>query len=316
MAPRIRIADSYEAMSAAAAEAIARRLAARPSLRLALPTGHTPLGMYRRLVEITRREALSWGRARIFLLDEYLGLGAEDPRSFRRYMEEHLLRHLDPAPAVDALDGRAADPAAECARYEEALAREGIDLVVLGIGRNGHIGFNEPGSPFDSRTRVVTLTAETRRANARDFGGDPDAVPPRALTVGIATILEGREIFVLAAGQAKAPAVARAIHGPVDPSLPASVLQRHPQVTWFLDREAARLLDGAGTVEAAGSGARPIPGGDGARPPAGGPPDGDPTASGRGHPARAGGTGAGSAPRRPRPVRPTPAGEPGVDRRG
>ncbi|ADU50708.1 glucosamine/galactosamine-6-phosphate isomerase [Thermaerobacter marianensis DSM 12885] len=243
MPPRIRVAESYEAMSAAAAEAIARRLAARPSLRLALPTGHTPIGLYRRLVELTRQEGLRWDRARVFLLDEYLGLGPDDPGSFRRYMDEHLLRHLDPAPAVDALNGKAADPEVECARYEQVLAREGLDLVVLGIGRNGHIGFNEPGSPFQSRTRVVTLTADTRRANAPDFGGDPEAVPPRALTVGIATILDGKEIFVLAAGEAKAPAVERAIQGPLDPAVPASALQRHPKVTWFLDRDAARDLD-------------------------------------------------------------------------
>ncbi|EKP94239.1 glucosamine-6-phosphate deaminase [Thermaerobacter subterraneus] len=243
MPPRIRIAESYEAMSAAAAEAVARRLAARPSLRMLLPTGHTPLGMYRRLVEITRHEGLRWDRAQVFLLDEYLGLGPEDPGSFRRYMAEHLLRHLNPAPAVDSLNGRAADPGSECARYEQALAAAGLDLVVLGIGRNGHIGFNEPGSPFTSRTRVVTLTADTRRANAPDFGGDPEAVPPQALTVGIATILEGKEIFVLAAGAAKAPAVERAIQGPLDPAVPASALQRHPRVTWFLDREAAAGLD-------------------------------------------------------------------------
>ncbi|GAB6876323.1 glucosamine-6-phosphate deaminase [Thermaerobacter litoralis] len=266
MHPRIRVADSYDAMSAAAAEAVARRLAARPSLRLALPTGHTPIGLYRRLVDLTRREGLRWDRARIFLLDEYLGLGPDHPGSFRRYMEDHLLRHLDPAPAVDSLDGRAADPAAECARYEAALAAGGLDLVVLGIGRNGHIGFNEPGSPFQSRTRVVTLTPETRRANAPDFGGDPEAVPPRALTVGIATILEGKEIFVLAAGAAKAPAVERAIQGPLDPALPASALQRHPKVTWFLDREAAQGLDDPAIPALAGPAAGRPPSRRGPRP--------------------------------------------------
>lgn len=242
MTPRIQIYDTYEAMSDAAAEAIAHRLAARPGLRLALPTGHTPLLMYRRLAALTRERGLRWDRARVFLLDEYLGLGADDPGSFRRYIAEHFLRHLDEPPALDSLDGRAADPDAECARYEAAIAAGGLDLVVLGVGRNGHIGFNEPGSPFTSRTRVVTLAPETRAANAPDFGGDPAAVPARALTVGIATILAGREVLVLAAGSAKAEAVERALAGPVDPAVPASALQRHPRVTWLLDREAAARL--------------------------------------------------------------------------
>lgn len=245
MLPCIDVFDSYEALSRAAAERIAARLAARPSLCVALPTGRTPLRMYEVLADITRNRGLRWGRARVFLLDEYLGLGAGDPGSFHRFMEEHFLSRLEERPQVDALDGRAPDPEAECTRYEAAIrGAGGLDLAVLGLGRNGHIGFNEPGSSFDSRTRVVTLAPETRQANAPDFGGDPAAVPPRALTVGIATILESREVLVLVAGAAKAEAVRRALAGPADPAVPASALQRHPRVTWFLDREAAAQLPG------------------------------------------------------------------------
>lgn len=246
MRARIEIFDTYEALSQAAAEWIAARLAAKPDLRIALPTGHTPMLMYERLAAITRQRGLRWGRAQVFLLDEYLGLGADDPGSFRRYMEEHFLSRLDERPRVDALDGLAPDPAAECARYEAAIRDGGLDLAVLGLGRNGHIGFNEPGSSFDSRTRVVPLTPQTRRANAPDFGGDPAAVPARALTVGIATILESREVLVLVAGAAKAEAVRRSLAGPEDPAVPASALRRHPRVTWFLDRPAAERLAARG----------------------------------------------------------------------
>lgn len=244
MAARIDVFDTYADLSRAAAERVAERLAARPALCLALPTGRTPLGMYDELVAISRERGLTWGGARVFLLDEYFGLGARDPGSFRRYMEDHFLSRLEQRPRVDALDGRAPDPEAECARYEAAIREAGgFDLAVLGLGRNGHIGFNEPGSSFDSRTRMVTLAPETRQANAPDFGGDPSAVPARALTVGIATILESREVLVLVSGAAKAEAVRRALGGPVDPEVPASVLQRHPRVTWLLDREAAARLE-------------------------------------------------------------------------
>lgn len=244
--PRVLVLSDARAVGRRAARRIAALLRARPDARLALPTGRTPLPAYEELVHLARAGRADFRRATVFLLDEYLGLGPDDPRSLRAQLERHLLARLPARPAVHGLDGRAADPEAECARYERLLAQGGLDLVVLGIGLNGHIGFNEPGSPFDGRTRVVVLDGRTRAQNAPDFGGDPAAVPERALTVGIATILSAREVLVLATGAAKAGIVAAALASPPDPSLPATALHLHPRVTWLLDRAAAAGLRGSG----------------------------------------------------------------------
>ncbi len=218
------------------------RGAAAPVLGLA--TGSTPLGVYR---ELARRAAagLSFARLTTFNLDEYLGLAPDHPASFRAYVERHVVQPLglDPRrvhlPPSD-VDGARADEAALA--YERAIqAAGGIDLLLLGVGPNGHLAFNEPGSERDSRTRVVELAPETRAANARDFPAGEE-VPRRAITMGIATILEARALRVLAFGAHKADVVARALEGPVGPAVPASFLRGHADVRVLLDPPAARAL--------------------------------------------------------------------------
>jgi glucosamine-6-phosphate deaminase len=232
----------YEAMSAAAADAVAERLREDPSTVFLLPTGTTPLGMYRRLVEMYRRGEISFSKATFFNLDEYLGLPPDHPASYHVYMKENFYGHIDADPdRIFVPNGAAPDPKAECERYEATIREAGgIDVCVLGIGRNGHIGFNEPGAPFDSRTRVVRLSESTRLVNAGDF--DSDRAPEYAITVGMATIFESREVLLLASGTNKAAVVTAAVEGDVSESVPASMLKDHPNTTLFLDEDAASDL--------------------------------------------------------------------------
>lgn len=247
---QVIVVDDYEALSALAAGLVAGFLWARPDATLALPTGATPEGFYRALVAT----GVSFARVRTFNLDEYRGLPREHPGSFYHYMKTRLFDHVDLPPEHRfVLDGTTADPDAECRRYEEAIRQAGgIDLAVLGLGLNGHIGFNEPGTPWDSRTRLVTLAETTRRANARFFGG-PEGVPREALTMGIGTILEARRILVLVSGEGKAAIVRRFLEGPVTPEVPATALRNHPHVTVILDRAAAGQLTGTPPVWSAGT---------------------------------------------------------------
>ncbi len=208
---------------------------------LGLATGSTPLPLYRELVRRHREEGLPFAHATSFNLDEYWPIAPDHPRSFARFMDEHLFDHLDlPAARRHIPSGLTPVPglAAACQDYEAAIAAAGgIDLQVLGIGVNGHIGFNEPGALPGSRTRMVELDDSTRARARGDFGGEE--VPARAVTMGLATILEARRILVLATGPDKAAAVAAAIDGPATTALPASWLQQHPDVTWLLDAPAA-----------------------------------------------------------------------------
>ena len=239
---RARVFPDYDAMSAAAADVVARRSNEEPSAVFMLPTGITPLGIYRRLVEIHRSEGFSFAQATFFNLDEYLGLAPDHRASYHVYMKENFYGLIDADPArVFVPDGAAPDPEAECERYEAAIREAGgIDVCVLGIGRNGHIGFNEPGAPFDSRTRVVELSESTRKVNASDF--EADRAPERAITVGMATIFESREVLLLASGTNKAGAVAAAVEGDVSESVPASMLRSHQNAELFLDEDAASDL--------------------------------------------------------------------------
>jgi len=231
-----------EAACARAAELVEQIVRTKPDAVLALPAGNTPRPVYAELARRHREEGLSFGRATAFTLDEYAGIAADHHASFRRYMIEELYRHVDlPRAAAHGPDARAADLDAECARYEGAIAAAGgIDLCLLGVGGNGHIAFNEPGSPFDSRTRLVALADDSRAAVAGAFGGE--AVPTRALTIGIATILAARRCVLLAYGAGKAGVTARAIQDPPTPALPASALQLHPDATIVLDAAAASGL--------------------------------------------------------------------------
>lgn len=225
-----------------AADLVAALVAARPSAVLGLATGHTMVGVYEELV---RRHGggLSFRAVRSFNLDEYLGVPPEHPGSFHSFMAMHLLRHVDLPPAqARILDGLTADVPAECEAFErEIAAAGGIDLQVLGIGGDGHIGFNEPSSSLASRTRIKTLTAQTRTANAAAFGGEGQ-VPRHVLTMGVGTILDARRCVLLAIGERKAAAVAAAAEGAVTAMVPASALQLHPAVTLIADEAAASRL--------------------------------------------------------------------------
>ena len=217
-------------LSARAAGLLLNAIAADPRLVLGLPTVRTPIGMYERVVRECERSNHCFGEVRTFNLDEYVGVPRDHPGSYFSYMRQYLFDHVDLDPSNARIpDGTAADLAAECRRYEAAIAAVGgLELTFLGLGRNGHIGFNEPGTPFDSRTRVVELTASTRHANADCF---PDhAVPTRAITMGIGTILDSRSIVLLGAGAGKEPALERLRTGELDESFPASALGRHGDV--------------------------------------------------------------------------------------
>jgi glucosamine-6-phosphate deaminase len=240
---RVRIFPTASAASQSVAQQIADAVRSQPAVVLGLATGGTPVETYRDLVRMHREQGLDFSAVTTFNLDEYVGLPVDHACSYRRFMNEQLFDQLNIDPSHTHLpDGRASDLVQQAADYEaDILAAGGIDLQLLGIGHNGHIAFNEPGSPIDSRTRVVELTDQTIENNARFFDSIDD-VPRRAITMGIGTILESRAIVLLATGTGKASAVARAIEGSRDESHPASLLQAHSQVTWVLDEAAASNL--------------------------------------------------------------------------
>jgi glucosamine-6-phosphate deaminase len=227
---RILVTADYQMLSHTAAELIVKAVRGKADVVLGLPTGTTPLGMYEELTETFRKQRLDFSRVRTFNLDEYLGLAPTDRNSFRAYMYRHFFDHVNVPPEnvhiPDQVDG-----------YEQAIRETGgIDLLVVGIAANGHIAFNEPGSSFTSRTRVVDLAPDTIENAAKQF--DKDTVPTKAITMGIGTILESRHILLLASGKAKADIVRRALRGPITESVPASALQTHPNVIAILDEEA------------------------------------------------------------------------------
>lgn len=237
----IRVHPSRSAAEHSVAAEIVRLVAARTDAVLGLATGSTMIGVYEEVRTLAAREGVGFGGVTTFNLDEYAGLERGDPRSFRAYMDEHLFRPLgfDPArtwfPDVEADDVVAAARAFEV-RIEEA---GGIDLQLLGIGRNGHVGFNEPGAARASRTRRVELDVVTREDAAAEFGG---AAPEFAVTMGVATILDARALRVLAFGERKNDITRRALRGPVGPDVPATYLRGHPDVEFHLDEAAARGL--------------------------------------------------------------------------
>jgi glucosamine-6-phosphate deaminase len=230
------------------AEIIARELVLNPHLVLGLATGRTMEGVYAHLVRLHREKDFGFSHCRTFNLDEYVGIAPSHPGSYHRYMEERFFRPLNLLPGQGALpDGMARDLPAECERYE-ALIRQagGIDLLLLGLGRTGHIGFNEPPTPFDSRTHEARLLPLTRRQNADQFGGEPWAVPATALTMGIGTVLEARRCLLLVTGAKKAAVLAQVLEGPVTPLVPGSALQRHPDCLVVVDEAAVPQMQLAG----------------------------------------------------------------------
>ena len=211
---------------------------------LGLPTGSTPLETYRQLIAMHRNEGLSFRHVITFNMDEYTGLPVHHPRSFRSFMEHHFFRHIDIQPAnINFLNGEASDWQQECLSYETRIQRTGgIHLFLGGIGHDGHIAFNMPMSSLNCRTRVTTLTESTRQANARFFDNDINAVPTRALTVGIQTLLEADEVLILATGSGKAVAVREAVEGAISQFFPVTALQQHPMAMIACDDSAAGEL--------------------------------------------------------------------------
>jgi glucosamine-6-phosphate deaminase len=237
------VCATSEAMSQTAAKIFADRIRAKPNLVLGLATGSTPVAMYRELIRMCKDEGLDFSKVRTFNLDEYLGLPPDHEQSYRAFMNANLFDHINIQKENTRVpDGLAKDPAAFCATYEADIrAAGGIDLQLLGIGSNGHVAFNEPGSPVTSRTRVVDLTRNTIKDNARFFARMED-VPTKALSMGIATILDAKEIVLIADKQSKADAIARTIEGPVTPQVPASLVRDHRNITFVIDQAAASGL--------------------------------------------------------------------------
>lgn len=242
--PRLEIFPNDRAAARALAKRIVAALVAKPQLVLGLPTGKTPVGLYHELASIAAAGHADFSHATTFNLDEFLGIPPSHPGSYRRFMEQHLFSrvNLDPARS-HFLDGATDDPEEECVRYERAIVDAGgIDIQILGIGVNGHIGFNEPARALSSRTHRVRLRPETRRSNASLFGGNPHAVPEEALSMGMATILQARAIVLLATGRSKAGCVAQMVNGPITTEFPASFLQVHHNVDILIDEAAAERL--------------------------------------------------------------------------
>ncbi|QQK74861.1 glucosamine-6-phosphate deaminase [Salicibibacter cibarius] len=239
----IQICKNYENLSTKACAHVSGQIAKKENSVLGLATGGTPEGMYKKLVEQHRKGVLSFQQVTTFNLDEYIGLPANHPLSYRVYMKDRFFSKVDLSVVNTHLpDGQAADLTAECARYE-ALLREagGVDIQVLGLGHNGHIGFNEPGTPFASTTHIVELDGKTREANARYFDKKSD-VPKKAITMGIETILAAGEILVLISGADKAEALRDMLYREMTTEFPATALQQHPNVTILADEQAAKSL--------------------------------------------------------------------------
>jgi glucosamine-6-phosphate deaminase len=238
------LSKGYAELSRQSAGIVSAAIRKRQDLRLGLATGSTQLGMYRELARMHREENLDFSRVVTFNLDEYIGLAADHPQSSHTFMQRSFFEHVNVAPEnIHIPDGTAPGDLDEyCAWYEASIQRAGgIDLQVLGIGRNGHIGFNEPSSSLASRTRIKTLTRQTLEDNRRLFQ-QGQSMPEAAITMGIGTILDARKIILLASGTSKARALARAIEGPVTASVTASALQLHRDVTVLADEQAAAEL--------------------------------------------------------------------------
>ena len=234
------VIDSAENIAAMAAQQYVELLKRKPNAILGGATGSTPLGLYAELVRLNKAGEISFKDASSFNLDEYVGLDGTHDQSYRYFMDHNLFDHID----IDKSRTRVpsgidtSDPAA----YDKEIAAAGgVDLQLLGIGNNGHIGFNEPGTPFGSLTHIVELTESTREANKRFFKSI-DEVPTHAVTMGVKTVMQARSIILMAIGPAKAPIMKEMLQGPVTENVPASVLQLHPDVTVYMDYEAAKLL--------------------------------------------------------------------------
>ncbi|WP_245602208.1 glucosamine-6-phosphate deaminase [Peribacillus kribbensis] len=236
-------ADHYEEMSRLAAAQVIQLVKAKPDAVLGLATGGTPIGLYRELIEDFRANGTSYEGIHTINLDEYVGMTAENSNSYASFMKENLFSHINIKPEnTNIPNGSAENLEDECKRYDALIESfNGADLQVLGIGRNGHIGFNEPGTSFSSHVHIVELSQNTREANARYFPS-MDEVPEKALTMGIASILKSREILLLASGHTKAQAIKELLEGSVSEDFPASALKNHQKVTLIADQDALQLV--------------------------------------------------------------------------
>lgn len=240
----VTVCATPEFIGAAAADLVATAINSKPNLVLGVATGSSPLTLYKDLAARVKQGQLDCEEVRVFALDEYVGIGPADPASYAHFVNENVTIPLRLQPQlVHVPNGDAEDLQDACLRYEATLQAEGgVDIQIIGIGSNGHIGFNEPGSSFGSRTRVEALTPRTRRDNARFFA-EPDDVPALSVTQGLATIMSARSIILVASGAKKARALAAALEGPVTVSCPGSILQFHPDVHVFVDEVAAGFLN-------------------------------------------------------------------------
>ncbi len=239
----VSIKKGYDELSKRAAEIIADAIRNKPNVVLGLATGSTPVGCYRELIRMHKEEGLDFSKVVTFNLDEYMGLPPTHSQSYRHFMNENLFNHINiKIENTHVPNGLSNDFQKTCREFEEAIKKSGgIDLQLLGIGNNGHIAFNEPGSPFNSRTRVVNISEQTIKDNARFFKS-VDEVPRQAISMGIGTIMEAGKIVLSASGGGKADAVAKSINGPITEAVPASILQTHPNCTFVIDDAAASEL--------------------------------------------------------------------------
>ncbi|HDK7159577.1 glucosamine-6-phosphate deaminase [Clostridium botulinum] len=241
---RIIVVDNYEEMSKKAAAMVASQVILKPDSVIGLATGDTPIGMYKEIINIYKNQKMDFSKVRTFNLDEYYGLNRENPQSYYYYMINNLFNHVNiDKNNINIPNGMADKIEIECKEYERKIDKAGgIDLQILGIGVNGHIGFNEPDTSFESETHLVNLDEKTIESNSRFFSSK-DQVPTKAISMGIRTIMHSKKIILLACGQNKADAIFKAIEGKITPNIPASILQLHKDVVVIVDRKAASKLN-------------------------------------------------------------------------
>ncbi len=239
----VYIKENFDDMSREGARIVAELVRKKPNCVLGFATGGTPLGMYKELIRMHKNEGLDFSKVTTFNLDEYVGLPPEHDQSYHYFMWENLFKHINvDRRFVHIPMGMAKDIEAHCEWYEEQIVKAGgIDLQILGIGANGHIAFNEPGSSLGSRTRIKTLTGTTREANARFFK-NPDEVPKYAITMGVGTIMDAKQLLLLASGEGKAEAIATTCEGPITAKCPATIVQMHRYAFVIVDKAAASKL--------------------------------------------------------------------------
>ena len=240
---KVIITVNYEEMSKKAAEIVKKQIKEKPNTVLGLATGSTPLGMYKHLIEMYKRGEIDFSNVITFNLDEYIGLSPDHPQSYHYFMFHNFFNHINiKKENVHIPNGIAEDLEEECRKYEEEIEKAGgIDLQILGIGINGHIGFNEPDESIETKTHVVTLTEKTINANKRFFKS-AEEVPRKAITMGLGSIMKAKKIVLLASGKNKAEAIKETIKGQLTTKVPATVLALHPDVTIIIDKEAASLI--------------------------------------------------------------------------